>query len=81
LQGIPPPRYYGAPLDDLQRYAIHQEQQLMNDEHQQTMRVYDMQHWDRLTQYERNDEDLIQQEQLAQWEQWEDVAFRLQQLK
>ncbi len=49
LQGIPPPQYYAAPLEELQRYAILQEQ---------TMQIYEMESWDRMQQYERNNEDL-----------------------
>ena len=75
LQGIPPPRYYAAPLDDLQRLATQQAEQLSRDRHSQTMRVYDMEREDRIQQYQRNEEDL------TQMEQWEDVAFRLQQLQ
>jgi len=77
LQGIPSPRYYAAPVDELQRYATLQEQQLWTDQHEQTMQIYEMESWDRIQHYERNNEDLTQLEHL---EQEEDVAFRVQQL-
>jgi hypothetical protein len=41
------------------------------------MQIYEMESWDRIQQYERNNEDLTQLEHL---EQEEDVAFRVQQL-
>ncbi len=71
LQGIFSRPYYGVPLDNLQRFAIQQEEQLWLDEHEQTMRIYDMESWDRIQQYQRNTEELIQKEQ------WEEIAFLL----
>jgi hypothetical protein len=47
----------------------------MKDRHEQTMRIYDMEVWDRQQQYKRNNEDLMQMEQ------WEDVTYRVQQLE
>jgi len=74
LQGNPAPRQHGLPLDDLERYAnflVHQQRQ---DEHDQAMLVYDMQNSDYQPECIRNDKLLMQKEE------WEDIAFRLQQL-
>ena len=74
LQGNPAPRQYGLPLDDLERYANFLQHQQRRDEHDQAMRVYDMQNSDYQQECKRNEELLMQKEE------WEDIAFRLQQL-
>ena len=73
LQGNPAPRAHGLPLDDIERYAKFLQDKLRWDEHDQAMRVYDMQNDDYMQECIRN------QELLMQKEKWEDIAFRLQQ--
>ncbi|CAF1520140.1 unnamed protein product [Rotaria sordida] len=74
LQGNPAPRAHRLPLDDTERYAKFLQNQLWWDQHDQTMQVYDMQNNDYAPQCRRN------QELLRQKEEWEDLAFRHQQL-
>ena len=74
LQGNPAPRAHGLPLDDTERYAIFIQDQLFWDQHDQAMRVYEMQNDDYAEQCRRN------QQLLSQKEEWEDAAFRHQQL-
>ena len=75
LQANPAPREHGSPLDNIERYAKFLQHQLYWDKHDQTMRVYDMQNNDYAQECRRN------QELLMQKEEWEDMAFRLQQLQ
>ncbi|CAM4778576.1 unnamed protein product [Rotaria magnacalcarata] len=77
LQGNPAPRPHGLPLDDTERYAKFLQDQLRRDQHDQTMRVYDMETNDNVEhaeQYRRS------QELLRQNEEWEDLAFRHRQI-
>ena len=73
LQGNPAPRRRGLPLDNTERYAKFLQDQLWSDQNDQAMRVYDMQNDDYKQECIRNQELLIQKEE------WEDIAFRLQQ--
>ncbi len=75
FQGIPALRSIGAPLDDLELFATFQEEQLMYDEIEQTMQIYDMECCDRLQEYEKNNQERIQ---LARWEH---STFLARQLK
>ena len=75
LQGNPEPRVYGLPLDSTQQYANFLQEQQRADEHDQAMRVYDMQNTDYAEEYRKNGELLMQKEQ------WEEIAFRHQQLQ
>jgi hypothetical protein len=75
LQGNPAPRAHGLPLDNLERYAKFLHEQQWWDEHHQAMQVYEMQNNDYMEECRRNDELLMQKEE------WEDIAFRLQQLQ
>ena len=74
MQGNPAPRAHGLPLDDAERYAIFIQDQLFWDQHDQTMRVYDMQNDDYAEQCRRN------QALLSQQGEWDDAEFRHQQL-
>jgi hypothetical protein len=75
LQGNPARRAYELPLDNIERYAKFLQDQRWWDEHEQAMRVYDMQNNAYTEECRRNDELLMQKQE------WEDVAFRLQQLQ
>ncbi len=75
LQGILVRKPLETPVDNIVRYAQFQEEQLWLDQHEQTMRVYDMQNEDAAQEYHKN------QELLLQKEEWEDLAFRLQQIR
>ncbi len=48
LQGISAPRTFGAPLDELERFATFQEEQLMYDQIEQPMQIYEMESWHRV---------------------------------
>ncbi len=56
-------RQHGMPMDDLERYATYQDEQLCKDELEQTMNIDQMQQWDKHEQHYRNEEQLIQKEQ------------------
>jgi hypothetical protein len=43
FQGIPLYHLYGHPMDDVQRTTTQQQQELSHDQHQQAMRIYDIQ--------------------------------------
>ncbi|CAF3966634.1 unnamed protein product [Rotaria magnacalcarata] len=73
LQGNPARRAPGLPPDDTERHAIFIQDQLYWDQHDQAMRVYDMQNADYAEQCRRNEE------LLRQKEEWDDAAFRHQQ--
>jgi hypothetical protein len=75
LQGNPAPRAHGIPPDNLERYAKFLQHQLWRDQNEQTMQVYDMQNNDYTQECIRNEELLMRKEE------WEDIAFRLQQLQ
>jgi hypothetical protein len=66
---------HGIPMNDLERYATYQDEQLYKDELEQTMNIDQMQQWDKLKQHYRNEEQLIQKEQL------EEIVFLYQQLQ
>ncbi|CAF3990712.1 unnamed protein product [Rotaria sp. Silwood1] len=74
LQGNPTSRAHRLPLDDTERYAKFLHDQLWQDQHDQTMRVYDMENNDYAKQCRRN------QELLRQKEEWDDLASRHQQI-
>jgi hypothetical protein len=74
LQGNLTPRGYGLPLDNLEQYAQFLQDQLQQDIRDQTRQIYDMQNNEYTEQCRRNGELLMQKEE------WEDMAFRLQQL-
>ena len=75
LQGKPVPRVYGLPLDNSEQYADFLQQQLRADQHDQALRIYEMQNNDYGEECRKNEELLMQKEQ------WEDLAFRHQQLQ
>ncbi len=75
LHGNPAPQPYGLPLDDLQQYILFLSNQLWHDQRDQTMRIYEMHNNDYIEEYKRNDELLTQKEE------WEDIAYRLQQIQ
>jgi hypothetical protein len=66
---------HGMPMDDLERYATYQDEQLCKDELEQTMNIDRIQQWDKLEQHYRNEEQLIQKKQ------WEEIVFLYQQLQ
>ena len=74
LDGNPVPQAAGLPLDNVQQYANFLQEQLRQDEHEQTMRVYDMQNEDYAEECRKNRELFMQKEQ------WEGIAFRHQHL-
>ena len=73
LQENPTTRAHGLPLDNIKRYANILQVQLWCNQHDQAMGVYEMQNDDHTQECIRN------QELLLQKEEWEDIAFRLQQ--
>ena len=75
LEGNPNPGLHGRPLDDLERYAIYQEQQLTDADLEQMNNIDAMEQSNRLEQHYRNEEQLIHKEQ------WEEIEYIYQQLQ
>ena len=73
IQGLAEPQYFAVQPNSLESYALAQESQLQRDRHEQDMRIYEMQIEDYAQQCQRN------YEQLMDKEEWEDIAFRLEQ--
>ena len=75
LEGNPTPQAHELPSDNSQQYASFVQEQLRSDQHEQTKQIDDMQDNDDAEEHTRNEELLMQKEQ------WEDIAFRHQQLQ
>ena len=73
LRRNPARQPHGLPLDNFERYAKLLQDQQRQDEHHQIMRIYDLQNSDYHKQCRRHDELLMQNEE------WEDMAYHLQQ--
>ena len=75
FQNIPLPRPLGAPVDPLVQYVQQQDEQLWYDELDQALRVYDMQN-------EQYSHECYKNAVLLQdKEEWEQLAFQVQQLQ
>ena len=73
MQGLSEPQYFAVQPNSLETYALARESKLQRDQHEQDMRIYEMQNEDYTKQCQRNYEHLMDKEE------WEDVAFRLEQ--
>ena len=73
MQGLSEPQHFAAQPNGLERYALEQDSILQRDQHEQVLKIYDMQNENHFQRCQRNDE------QLTDKEEWEDIAFRLQQ--
>lgn len=73
MQGLREPIFFTGQFGDLERYALSLDHQLQQDQREQIMLIYDMQYQEYMQQCQGNEE------LLADKEEWEDIAFRLQQ--
>ena len=73
MQGLSEPQYFAAPPNSLESYALAQDSQFERDRNEQDMRIYEMLSEDYSQQCQRNNEQLMDKEE------WEDIAFRLEQ--